>query len=528
MENRLDPVLRALPCALRGVSTDILPFNNLGHLVFSENLAPSTATALVSLAEPCVLFRALDSLLKRVAPKTLMLQALYSAIRESLRSYLAIISELEMKVRPEVKQLNLALSSLQILLQSPTLLLRLFLNVLRQCLEPNANILSILYEYTQHGDPLIQRYAEGLYSQCNEPFQSLLKEWENLGSLHLDVYHEFFVEEKGNAFELVEDRVPSPMTMAEAQECIDRGRAVNFIRFVCGDAAFDGEKWSFAEIMEYTHQQLFHNYDLLSHFKGLKDYMLLANGNFVDALFRNDSSNFLMQPVSNVGSYMASEFFVSAIDDLGASGLENEAIMKCVDAYILGIDNPTVSAKKQWRVWEAFIGKYHLDAKPLQVIVDSEATSLYERCFASLWRIRLAVYSLTESSARLRLLSRYEDVSRLVEVHSVLNAGMLLAQQFLYYRVIDQEWMHFQRKVSEQTTLTLTQIKHTHDAFLSHVAAAAASPPRAKAIQSLVRVVLGFQRILEDAENNQPSPTETDLVQLVNTFEELIESLHYD
>lgn len=528
MENRLDPVLRALPCALRGVSTDALPFNSLGHLVFPEDLTPSTATALVSVAEPCVLFRALNSLLERVAPKTLLCQALYSAIRESLRSYLAVISELEMRVRPEVTQLKLTLSSVQILLQSPTLLLRLFLSVLKQCLQPNANVLSILYDYTQHGDPLIQNYAEVLYSQCNEPFQALLKEWEDFGSLNLDVYREFFVEEKGTTFELVEDRVPSPMTLAKAQQCLDRGRAVNFIRFVCGNAGFDGEKKTFLEIMEYTHQQLFHKHDLLLHFQGLRDYMLLANGNFVDALFRNDTSNFLMQPVSNIGSYMASEFFVSAIEDLGANGLESEAIMKCVDAYILGIDNPTVSAKKQWRVWEAFIGKYHLDAKPLQMIIDSEATSLYERCFASLWRIRLAVYSLTESSSRLRLLARNEDVSRLVEAHSVLNTGLLQAQQFLYYRVIDQEWIEFQRKVSEHTTLTLTQIKQTHDTFLNNVAAAAASPARAKAIQGIVRLALGFQRILEDVENNEGLPSETDLVHLVTAFEELIESLHYD
>jgi len=497
MEARLTPILHALPYALRGVSTAEIPFNAVGQIVLPSSVPLALATVLQSICEPCVLYRALDTSLKRYNPHGLLMQALFSSIRESLRSYLAFTSEIE----TQCMQPGFNLAAAQSVLLEPCIYLRLFHYILKQCTSNrNIHVLSIVWEFTNHGDPLVASYAQELFLAVNEPFERIKQEWENLGSLQLDLFDEFYVSQVGNEkrLTLIDRKIPiGVMSTEEIERSFQRGVAMYFIREVCGDLEFFGTGKTFAQIVEHSRQMLVENNQLMLHLRGLRDYMLLANGDFVDSLFRNDPSNFLMRPVVDVPNYQASEFFLTAIGDTKQVE-EDPLISGAVDAKVLGIDKGAAGIQ----LWEALVGIYHIDSKPISRVVDAGAMEIYERCFALLWRVRFSVQSLNRSSGYLRNLAReiqldHADFNALLNMHAEMTQTFLTLQTRLYYNVIEKEWLALHDLIHKPETLTIVQIKQAHEAYLGEIAAVAGNPAHFRIIDASTKEALALESTLD-------------------------------
>lgn len=529
-------VLGALPFALRGCTTPELPFDSEGRILLAPSMPKNVVSLVGSLCEPCVLFKYIDLHTHKAVPHSLILQALYSSINESLHTYTALVAKIEVQGIKSASDAYLKLAS-------PTLYLRLFAAVVKAAEEKGNpfDALDLLADYRVHGDPLIRRYACQLYDAAMVPLNRIKREWEDFGSLHLDTFGEFYVRQskfhpkqkhhdhlQGYAeFELVHTNLPKTISSQEALQSLELGTAVYFVREVCGVTDYDGKGKSKLEVNQYTHNLLMRDCKLMLHLRGLRDYMLLCSSNFVEALFRNDYDEFLTKQVAEVNSHAATNFYLGAIDDLTNPPQDDPEILQSIDAYVLGIGS---GAKPHIKVWEAFVAQYHFSTPALEAIVGHAEMVKYERCFISLWRLRICLHSITESLGLLRQWGRHsadfdiaeqELYSDFTQLHNHFNATIVSIDAYLYYYIITFYWDQLERAMSHKV-LTLPEITGAHSEYLEGIVQAVATQKRTGNIQEITRMVLKLQRWLESG-----IPEGLDLVEFQAAFDNKVDELNY-
>lgn len=532
-------VLGALPFALRGCTTPELPFDNEGRIALTPSMPKNVISLLGGLCEPCVLFKYIDLHIHQATPQSLILQAIYSSMSDQLRVYTSLVAKIEVQGLQSVSDAYLKLAS-------PTLYLRLFSTVIKAA-EENDNpfdALALLIDYRVHGDPLIRRYACQLYDAAMVPLERLRREWEDFGSLQLDTFGEFYVRQSKvypkhakhdhlqeyAEFELVYANLPKTISTQEAMQSLELGTAVYFVREVCGVTDYDGKGKSKLEVNQYTHNMLMHECKLMLHLRGLRDYMLLCSSNFVEALFRNDYDEFFTKQVADVNSHAATNFYLSAIDDLINPPQDDIEILQSIDAYVLGIGG---RAKPHIKVWEAFVAQYHFNTPALEAIIGPTEMVKYERCFVSFWRLRICLHSITESLGLLRQWGRrsydfdpseHELYSDFTQLHNRFNATIVSIDAYLYYYIITLHWDRLERAMSQEV-LTLAEITNAHGQYLEEIVEAVATPQRTSSIQEIARMVLKLQHWL-----SSEIPEGLDLGEFQAEFDTLVGALdyHYD
>ena len=136
------------------------------------------------------------------------------------------------------------------------------------------------------------------------PFYSMVQDWVSQGQLS-DPFDEFFVIEGGedawrSKYSICADMIPSFISSSLAKKIFLIGKSINFIRHSCEEPGYT-QKQSNIEYSDavklsasidrvyklhtsHLYDQLINKYELMQHFRGIKRYLLLAQGDFVQCL----------------------------------------------------------------------------------------------------------------------------------------------------------------------------------------------------------------------------------------------------
>lgn len=106
-------------------------------------------------------------------------------------------------------------------------------------------LISMIHNYTKHGDPFIKSYIVRILQVVSRPFYEILERWVYEGELD-DPYHEFFVacdntvsKDKlwQSKYTLRQDMLPSFLSQDVALKIYSIGKTLNFIRYSCHEDA---------------------------------------------------------------------------------------------------------------------------------------------------------------------------------------------------------------------------------------------------------------------------------------------------
>lgn len=506
-------LLQDLPFTLQGINTSNFVWgkeqeegkDTAEHTSLYLDL-PSTSPwpmlgLLNQLVEPAMLYRYLSEFLEDRKSKQntgLVKQSLNSAIQDELQSYMSIIGVIENHVRKQefASRKNtggITLRRCMALLQETTLGLRILYTIVLESKDLiGGQILSLLKRYTHNGDEFVSKFSQRLLIKLSKPFYEILNHWISIGSL-VDPYSEFFIllgdhsSKWEGRFVLVDDKVPSYMTEKTTKEIFEIGKTLYFIRVVCKDNEWvdvrrtnlkpvedynDLENVitkSYWKVVEHLNIILKHDFHLDLHLLGLKDYLLLGKGDFVQVLVEN-AAPILDQPANRLLRHHLTSTLETAIRTSNAQ-YDDAEVLKCLDARMLELGHGDIG-------WDVFTLDYRVES-PLDVVLLNQGDMTeYLRVFNFLWRIKRVSFSLYVGWRRMSTGHRtiigdlynsdWQFVRRVFqEMMHFINE----LQYYINFEVVEMAWAELERSLSgkKSTALTVDEIISAHRKYLNQI-----------------------------------------------------------
>lgn len=511
-----------------------------------ETLAWPKLGLLNQLLEPAILYKDIKTKLSfrekhQGRSAGLVEQALCSAIDSELQNYLTFVGVIETEIRRQQDQNTrdnnhnnnsstrgrgngsvITLRRCVVLLQEATLGLRLIHSILTESRGlVGGQILSLIHNYTYNGDELVARFAQRLLPKVSVPFYDVLNRWIGTGQL-IDPHEEFFVQpgDQGSRWEgrfvLVKDKVPSYMKPEVAQRVFQIGKTLYFVRVACdnrewveerqaGFTALDAGSYgsgredvfttnqrlerqindAYTDVVRHLNHTLREKFGLDRHLRGLKNYLLLGKGDFVQLLVETIAPS-LDKPAVQLFRHHLTATLETAI--LGSNAhYDHEDVLRCLDARMLELGHGDIG-------WDVFTLDYRVEQPLDTVILDKAATKEYLRVFNFLWRIKRVSFALNrtwrkmatmERSGRLYIRldshnggdddSTIELASYIHELWKVVRAttGEMLhfineLQYYINYEVIETSWVQLQRDLTERY-LSVDEIISVHREYLARI-----------------------------------------------------------
>lgn len=329
-----------------------------------------------------------------------------------------------------------------------TLRFRLMSTIVESCQDAHGGLLvSLIHSYTFNGDPFIRKFTSGLLDEVSKPFFNSLSLWIYQGELQ-DPFREFFVELNDdprkvnqsrthsnladgdmpsfgdldgdaaslwqNKFVFRKEMLPSFLQESFGRKIFSTGKSLNFIRQSCGDGDWVGMRHTIAGAsaelrytdlagLESTIEGAFNSaskrlldifldeFRLLEHLRALKDYLMLARGDFVDLLMASLGPS-LSRPANSLFRHNLTASLETAIRGSNAQHDDAE-ILRRLDARILEFSTGDTG-------WDTFTLEYKLDS-PVNTVLDNQAMVGYQTIFTHLWKIKRVESSLNSSWLRL-------------------------------------------------------------------------------------------------------------------------------
>lgn len=437
------------------------------------------------LMEPAVLYRNIKEELHRreKAPKTgLVLQALDSAIENELRSYLAFVGVVETEVRRQEMTLQapdagvskeareygiggrMTLTRSIVLLQEATLGLRLVRMILEETQGlVGGQILSLVHAYTYHGDEFVAKFAQRLVPQVARSFFDMLSQWMLSGQL-VDPHEEFFIRRTNNnaggnsaddsnpwdgTFYLAEAYIPDYISREVAEQIFQIGKTLHFIAGACDDREWVDERRALArldpgvlqlpdsqlreEVSETYERVVSHLNDLLrnkfhldAHLRGLKDYLLLGKGDFVQLLVESVAP-VLERPALQLFRHHLTATLETAVRGSNARH-DHPDVLRALDARMLELGHGDIG-------WDVFTLDYRVEEPLNAVIWDHKSMKEYLRVFNFLWRIKRVSFTLNTTWRQLTLMDRAATRARYLRHPSETNiANRMVSSNTIPYK----------------------------------------------------------------------------------------------
>lgn len=458
-------ILKDIPYGLLGMNTKTLNFADNGtEIILPATLPPPLATFLHQLCEPAMLYRTIIDILQ-ATPQGKLQQALFNCVTDQLSDYQVLVGEIESRIRQGGPASTLP--TVAALTSGPTVGLRVLYRLLADVRERplvGGPILSLLYQYTYSGDPLVSNCSKELVDCVQQPFNLMLLQWTGTGSFD-DPHGEFFVELTNklskweNRFSLDEDKAPIFMPESMLRNVFEAGKAVYFVRELCGEHDFElttdisGIDTAFNTAMKRATSLLNTKYHLQEHLRGLKTYMLLEDESFVRC-FISEATDILKQPRSS----LLRQQIITPLET--ALGFFEDGIANQVDAFF--IDAPNAS------VWECFSLSYRI-LPPLDVLIAKDSIRLYLKTFHALWHLRWCSYWLNDAWKVMRGM----EVPRtlrfpLEELRHYMAFVVDTILSWAYTEVIGSAWNTLIEKLSNEL-LTIDEICSAHKIYIKSI-----------------------------------------------------------
>lgn len=383
------------------------------------------------------------------------------------------------------------LKRLSLWTEEMTLRFRLMSTIIESCQDAHGgSLVSLIHSYTFNGDPFIRRFTSGLLDEVSKPFFHSLSLWIYEGELQ-DPFREFFVELNNdprkannnrsntsgadgdmpsfsdldgdaaslwqNKFVFRKEMLPSFLQESFGRKIFSTGKSLNFIRQSCGDGDWvatrhtisgPGAELRYTDLagLESTIERAFTSaskrlldifldeFRLLEHLRALKDYLMLARGDFVDLLMASLGPS-LSRPANSLFRHNLTASLETAIRGSNAQHDDSE-ILRRLDARILEFSTGDTG-------WDTFTLEYKLDS-PVNTVLDNQAMVGYQTIFTHLWKIKRVELALNSSWLRL-----HETGTSLCRIKRGAASGMLaeLRRESQRTMLMLSEMIHFIRQM---------------------------------------------------------------------------------
>ncbi|KAF9207903.1 Gamma-tubulin complex component 3 [Haplosporangium sp. Z 27] len=420
-----------------------------------------------------------------------------SALQHELVDYFRLIAILEAHIPKETAtdaSKGLSLKRLLVWTQDSIQRLRL-MSVLVECCDARnlqgGALVSMVHDYTQHGDPLIQQFIHKMLEQIAAPFYLMMQRWIYEGELE-DPREEFFIASNPNVddeemwqmkYYIREEIVPGFIGMPLANKILSIGKSLYFLRHKCDDAEWllqhhgVGKTLKYGDIAELegsidaayvgTSQRLIHllvtKFKLLDHLKAIKRYILLGQGDFIQHLMESLETS-LSQPVNTLFRHNLTGTLESAIRSSNAQ-FDDPDILRRLDVRMLEITSGESG-------WDVFSLDYHVDS-PVNTILTHKAMNQYLLMANFLWRLKRVEYALSSAWRRQTTSARairpiLELVPELHQCRIVCSEMIHFLYQLQYYilfEVLECSWDELLKTIWNKTT-DLDSLIHAHTKYL--------------------------------------------------------------
>ncbi|KAG0213595.1 Gamma-tubulin complex component 3 [Mortierella sp. GBA30] len=425
-------------------------------------------------------------------------QSFCSALQHELMDYFRLIAVLEAHVAKDTDVdtgKGLTLKRLLVWTQDSLQRLRL-MSVLVECCHnlQGGALVSMVHDYTQHGDPLIQQFIHHMLERISAPFYVMLQRWIYEGELE-DPRTEFFIAHNPEVEEedmwqrkyfIREEMLPAFIGMPLATKILSIGKSLNFLRHKCDDASWlldrhgVGKSLKYGDIAELegsidaayisTSQRLLHllstKFKLVDHLTAIKRYILLGQGDFIQHLMESLGPS-LSQPANTLFRHNLTGTLETAIRSSNAQ-YDDPDVLRRLDVRLLEI-SPGDSG------WDVFSLDYHVDS-PINTILTPAAMHQYLKMFNFLWRLKRVEYALSSAWRRQTTSARairpiLELVPELHHCRIVCSEMIHFVYQLQYYilfEVLECSWDELLRAI-ESNTSDLDSLIAAHSKYLRDV-----------------------------------------------------------
>ena len=481
--------------------------------------------------------------------------ALAAAMRAELAQFDRLVAHLEVAANsgaaepPQLQQADreLTLRRLAVWLAEPSADLATLARLVAVCAgRGGGDLLRVLHNEGQTGDPAARALCRKLLSAASAPLWAMLSHWLFEGELD-DPCEEFFVAADPAVpdeylwemrYSLREGMLPPKelVPRSAAAAALTAGKAINFLRRCCGEAApWEGasagsEAASAAEkalregdatglartvravggvVNQRLMEVLFSDrFNLSAHLMALKRYLLLEQGDFVQALMDNVGSH-LDQPAAEVSPFTLAGHLEAAVRASNAEA-----------------DHPDVLARLRVRVappaggesgWDVFSLEYAVKRPgapldPLPTVLDQQAMDKYARAFAMLWRLKraehavAAAWALAKPSSALQRVGRQSGsatlrgvLQRMAAHRAALAHALAAAQHYLRGEALEAPWSAFQAACAQAGDLDALRAAHHDflDAMLERALLGRGNEAPRRQLEALARGALRFRGLAE-------------------------------
>ncbi|TPX34499.1 hypothetical protein SmJEL517_g02787 [Synchytrium microbalum] len=439
-----------------------------------------TQDILTKLSELGYLYRRIQEFLDSSKLDTsigLVGQSLCSALFQELTDYHRLVAILEGQLNiPDASSIpsffvasGLSLRRLVIWTHEPLQRLRMMGVIADLCSGHRGGaLISLIYNYINHGDPFVQQFINHLLVEVSRPFYEMLTRWIYEGEID-DPFNEFFVMADPSAddqnlwrskYSVRQDMLPSYIPKAVARKIYLIGKSLNFIRISCKDSTFVvsnkgihgsqgleyGDLHALETIVEsvYTITSktlldiLFNRYKLMEHFAALKRFLLLGQGDFVQYLMDSLGSS-LSKPASTLYRHNLTGTLEAAIR-LSNAQYDDVDVLKRLDVKILEVSPGDLG-------WDVFTLEYHVDP-PISTVFTPQTMHQYGKLFTFLWRLKRVEHALSsawrQQMTRAQLFRQVEGIAADFHYSNVIWSEMIhftyQLQYYILFEVLECSW----------------------------------------------------------------------------------------
>ncbi|XP_054163224.1 gamma-tubulin complex component 3 homolog isoform X2 [Oppia nitens] len=446
-------------------------------------------------------------------------QSFASALQDEILEYYRLITVIEEQMHDRRSDNNprVTLHRLQVWSYDSFFRLKVLAALVEQCKHKTGGALaSVVYHVMRHGDPNIRACLTRILNQVVLPIRRMLSQWIFHGELE-DYYKEFFIATNrlgvthasplSSAFwheryVIVKHHLPGFISKSQADKIVSTGKAIYLLHQVCRnevsvhipgysqmkesfessnlESLFNRKRLknedindfhilletAYKEISRTSLKILNENYRLQDHFRGLRQYMLLGQGDFVRHLM-DVLSPHLNKPANKLARHAIVQLLESAIRATNAQ-FDDPEIVNRID--ILLSNESTINDLG----WDVFALTYRIDG-PISTIFTNESQKAYPKLFRHLWRSKRMEYILTSIWKNLvSYMNLQKGIPRLKfafnSIHMLLAEMIHFIRQMEYYLtfdVIECEWTHLQLQL--ESVPDVDCLIRAHCCFLGQV-----------------------------------------------------------
>lgn len=348
-------------------------------------------------------------------------------------------------------------------------------------------ILSAIYSYWQTGNEMVKTLMRSILDEVSLPIMQMIKNWMLEGEL-FDAFHEFFIipnyagdREKMwfEMFRLNEEMVPCFFSSSLVNTILLTGKSLHYMRKECAEEEWseciptlesvldlEKAKWV-AWISQSTNEKLlnllFGKYRLQEHCISIKKYLLMAQGDFHQALIEGMQS-ILNLPAVRIYKHTLVSILENAIKSSNCQYHHPEFTnrLKVVLEDTTGKD----------KGWDIFTLDYSIDA-PLSTFFTSESLEMYRKIFKFLWKVKQAHFFMNSFYQNRNLI----QLEILVDIQPQLKRTFLVGHQishfinilsnYLMVESIEAPWESYYMKLTNAKDLD--ELIQTHQKFIKKV-----------------------------------------------------------